>query len=48
MIKDFRRADDQAIRFAGEDFGKDRVLYWPLYIVMIVIAFLYAVVVQYY
>ena len=48
MVKDFvRRSDNQAIRFAGEDFGKDRVFILAfLYIVMIVIAFLYAVVVR--
>lgn len=45
-IKDFvRQSDNQAIRFAGEDFGNDRVFFLAfLYIVIVVIAFVYAVV----
>lgn len=48
MIIDFvRRSDNQAISFAGEDFGNDRVFFLAfLYITVVVLAFLYAVVMQ--
>ncbi|HHT25448.1 MAG TPA: ABC transporter permease [Clostridiaceae bacterium] len=48
LIKDFvRRSDNQAIHFAGEDFGKDRVFMMVFfYITIVIIAFLYVVVMR--
>jgi putative ABC transport system permease protein len=48
LIKDFvRQSDNQAIRFAGEDFGNDRVFILVfLYITIVIIAFLFAVVMR--
>ncbi|NLI72521.1 MAG: ABC transporter permease [Bacteroidales bacterium] len=48
LIKDFvRRSDNQAICFAGEDFGNDRVFMMVFfYITIVIIAFLYVVVMR--
>lgn len=44
-VKDFvKQGDNQAITFSGEDMGSDRVMYlWMMYIVMFVLAFIFAV-----
>lgn len=48
IIEDFvRQSDNQAIRFAGEDFGNDRIFILVfLYIVIVIIAFLHTVVMK--
>jgi len=45
MVTDFvKEADNTAIHFAGDDMGGDRVMFiWLLYIIMIVLAFVFAV-----
>lgn len=47
-LKEFvRQSDNQAISFAGEDFGQDRAFILAFfYIVIFIIAFLYAVVIR--
>lgn len=48
LIKDFvRQSDNQAIRFAGEDFGNDRIAMLVFfYILVLIIAFVYAIVMR--
>lgn len=45
MLTDFvKQADNQAIQFTGEDMGGDKtMMIWLLYIVMVILAFIFAV-----
>lgn len=45
QVTDFvKQADNQAITFTGDDMGRDKSLYiWMLYIIMVVLAFIFAV-----